>query len=161
MKQLNIILFLIFCLKGYSQPLDSLRLVRIADSIIETNTSADLLKYLTRSENHVSESRRIEQNNENERITYQVNYQIMTKSGNQIRVVVDTTIAAISYGVPIIKVEIDTNYSILDTPDFDALIRIYNRIFDADLIDKQTAESSLLNHIPNIKMENLILQLSS
>jgi hypothetical protein len=63
----------------------------------------------------------------------------MTKSGNQIRVIVDTTIAAISYGVPIIKVEIDTNYSILDTPDFDALIRIYNRIFDADLIDKQTA----------------------
>jgi hypothetical protein len=137
----------------FSQTLDTLKILRLSDSIMTVNTSATLLSYLTRSYVPAAVYTRIPANTnlDNRKLndrgytkkfeinTYMTGYEIRLKNGNEFLLKTDTRTDIISWGMPSINFEFDTNYNIIKQPNYDLLNKVYSRIIAAKIISQDSA----------------------
>ena len=138
---------------AFSQTLDTLKILRLSDSLMTVNTSPTLFHYLTRSDVPVAVYTRIPANTnlDNRKLndreytkkfeisTYMTGYDLKLKNGDVFLLKTDTTTNIISWGRPIISFEFDTNYDILKQPDYDLINKVYSRIIAAKIISQDSA----------------------
>ena len=137
----------------FSQTPDTLKILRLSDSIMTANTSSTLFHYLTRSDVPIAVYTRIPANKslDNRKIndreyskkfeisTYMTGYDMKLKNGDSFLLKTDTTSDIISWGRPTISFEFDTNYNIIKQPDFDLINKVYSRITGAKILSQDSA----------------------
>jgi hypothetical protein len=154
-KTIILVLFIILGIEsiGLAKDVDTIKILNVADSAVRANTSQDFFNYLSRPENRISVFRSIPPNtnydrdriNDNdyikqfEKITYIVGYGLKLRNGDIFLLKTDTTTDKFSWGYPEIAIKMDTNYNIVEIPDFNMLEKVYTRLVNVKIIDKDSA----------------------
>ncbi len=153
MKLLTIPIFLfvlhIFCI---GQPVDTVKIAQIADSVLAENTSQDFYHYLKRNCKGVTKCEwiPISANIDHEKLNdttyikdyvefnYMVGYDFKLNDGDVFRLK-DDTADCIFWGAPIVSIYIDSGFNVDKTPNFENLQTTYDRLHKAELIKKDRA----------------------
>jgi hypothetical protein len=159
---------------GQAKDIDTIKIINVSDSAVKANISNNFFDYLSKPKNEIAVLRAIPPNTDYnrskiddneyikqfEKTTYIVGYGMKLSNGEFFLLKTDTTTDRLSWCYPVINVKIDTNYKIIEMPDLKAFEKVYLRIVNAKIIDKDSAINSSMSYfsIKKKKIERAIVE---